>query len=113
MKLENLNRAKDLFAMKSAALRLITDNTVALELMKKYAWDSGYYPFDYDMTRQVGSSATSETKFVKRITIKGSSHMIGEVYCTIPLDTLIKAVEDNIKRLNDRVKEIDKEVATL
>ena len=111
MKLENLNRAKDLLAMKNEALRLITKNTEALEFMKKYTWDCGLYPFGYDMTRQVGGSATSETKFIKKIdvlTSYGDSR-----YCTIPLDLLIKATEEEIVRLNKRVDEIDKEVASL
>ena len=109
-----MNRAKDLLTMKNNALHLITRNVEALEFLKKYTWDSGLYPFEYDMTRQVGSSPNSETKFVKHITIK-SSHIVGghDIICTIPLDLLIKTTEEEIKRLNKRVEEIDKEVATL
>ena len=114
MKIENLNRAKDLLTMKNKALALITENTKALEYMRKYSWDSGLYPFDYDMTHQVGGSPNSETKFVKQITICSSPIVGGSsLSVTIPLDLLIKATEEEIKRLNKRVEEIDKEVATL
>lgn len=116
MKLDNLNRAKDLLAMRNAALRLIEENTKALTYMKKYTWDCGYYPFDVDSTHQNTQSCGSvkeDSKFVKRVTIDGSTHTIGEVYCTIPLDLLIKATEEEIKRLSARIVEIDKEVDTL
>lgn len=114
MKTENLNRAADLLKMKNTALTLITKNTEALEYIKKYSWDICIYPFDIDMTRQVGGSPNSETKFIKKITIKSSPIVGGnDIVCTIPLDLLIKAVEENIERLKKRVEEIDKEVATL
>ena len=113
MKLENLNRAKDLLTMKNEALKLLNANTKALTYMKKYTWDSGHYPFSYDMTRQVGGSPTSETKFIKTITIKSAALTADEIYCTIPLDLLIKATQEEINRLNARIEEIEKEVETL
>lgn len=114
MKLDNLNRAKDLLAMRNTALRLIEANTEALTLMKGYTWDKGYYPFDYDMTHQAKSSCDANTKFIKKIIISSSAIVGGhDTFCTIPLDLLIKATEEEIKRLNTRIVEIDKEVDTL
>ncbi len=113
MKLENLERAKDLLAMKKTALAYLKINLEALEHIEKYTYDCCLY-HDIDMTMQANNSYTPTTKFVQKTVVLKSYTSVGhDTVAIIPFDIFAKAIKEEIKRLNDRIVEIEKEVETL
>lgn len=115
MKLENLQRANDLSAMKDATRRYIRQNEEALEYIEKYSNSSGIYPFGIDKSLTTATSCTDTTQFIKSVGIVTKYSYPSDHYieAQLPLDLLCTAIKSEIKRLNARLEEIDKEIATL
>ena len=108
MKLENLQRANDLAKMKKETLRQINGNAKTIEALMK---PSDYLEHSYikhDMTEQT-ENEHDNNKLVIEWYISACFHYS----CFFKTETIIKALQEELKRLNARLEEIDKEIESL
>lgn len=116
MKLENLQRANDLAIMKQRTFEYINKNLKAIEMIDSALNGNKQLQnyFSVDTTLQASVNETINSKYLKHIELyKDNIFYKDSVECVVPLDLLKIAIEQETKRLQARLEEIDKEIESL
>ncbi len=116
MKLENLQRANDLAKMKERTFDYINRNLKAIERIDNALHGNEYCQsnFSVDTTLQASVDRNINSKYLKHIEIYHDNiSSRNSVNCVVSLDLLKVAIEEETKRLQARLEEIDKEIETL
>lgn len=116
MKLENLQRANDLAIMKERTFDYINRNLKAIEMIDNALHGNEHHQkkFSVDATLQASVDRNINSKYLKHIEIYNDSIFHRDsITCVVPLDLLKIAIEEETKRLQKRLEEIDKEIETL